>query len=704
MMPRLTLWAATTAFACSSLLLNAQAPGGFGCGTDQARAQLLLADPGLAHAEALYESGLQTYLQAKAGLRDDGDTVIYHIPIVFHILYDPTSLTDNHNLPDQSIYDAVELLNTDYRKRNADTSVICCGFEAIAADSRIQFDLATKDPFGNCSNGVDRVTTQRSSRSGDFSKVSGWPRDHYLNIWVVNGIASPGVAGYAYFPADTQDGLGSLRDGVVILSTSLVSFALVHEIGHYLNLQHVWGSNNDAGAACGDDGVEDTPITKGFNLVCPGPINNDICDPGIHENYQNYMDYSYCSVMYTNGQRDRMRATLNNNIAQRNNLWQPANMAYTGIHGNEITCAPEPDFYTLTPFVCPNTQLQLKANVKRATATYWNWTFEGGNPATSTDQDPFVSFEEPGYHTVTLTAGNDQGENTVSKEYTIRIGANYSEVNGLLDQPFNNINDFWSWPTVNYEDNDTYWGWSDNVGHDAPGCAKLNASLSYNQVQDIFPGNTFSDQDILMTPIMDLQNVSAIQLSFWFAYKTRTNVAADITESLAVEFSIDCGKTWLLKDNITGGELVTAGIGNANYTPQVGDWRQVVLNMSSIVQDDHVRFRFRYKSGLFSNDLFLDDVNISGIVGIAENEQAVTISLFPNPATDHVSINLDLGTARAGTLTMLDVTGRTVHTQAVRKGEKQLDLDLEKLDIPSGIYMVRLENGVGQRTEKLVVR
>ena len=156
--------ASTLACILASSLLLAQAPGGFGCGTDQARSQLLAAQPGLRHAEARHEADLQAYLQAKAGMRDDADTVVYHIPIVFHVLYDPTASSDNHNLPDQDIYDAVALLNTDYRKLNADTSEICCGFNAIAADSRIQFDLATKDPFGNCSNGVDRVTTQRSSR------------------------------------------------------------------------------------------------------------------------------------------------------------------------------------------------------------------------------------------------------------------------------------------------------------------------------------------------------------------------------------------------------------------------------------------------------------------------------------------------------------------------------------------------------------
>ncbi|MEO5585030.1 MAG: M43 family zinc metalloprotease, partial [Flavobacteriales bacterium] len=379
------------------------------CGFEEARQVLISENPELLHQAAEYELGLQAYLQARAGLRDDDDTVVYHIPIVFHILYDPTTGTDAHNVSDATIYNAVNQLNIRYRKQNADTSEICCGFDAIAADARLQFDLATKDPFGNCTNGIDRITTQRATGAQDYSKLNPWFRDHYMNIWVCNTINTPLVAGYSNYPSDVQGDIGALRDGVMIQSTSLVSFALTHEIGHYLNLQHVWGNTNDPGVACGDDDVADTPITKGYNLFCPGPDNCSICDPNIQENYQNYMDYSYCSVMYTKGQRDRMRASLNSDVSGRRTLWQDANHVYTGIGGNEVTCGPQADFYALDEFVCQGTAVRFKDNSKRATATSWAWTFDGGNPATSTEQNPIVTFDEPGIHAVTLTAGNDFG-------------------------------------------------------------------------------------------------------------------------------------------------------------------------------------------------------------------------------------------------------------------------------------------------------
>lgn len=875
------------------------------------------ANPDLLRQEAEYENGLQAYLKAMDGQRDGDDTTTYVLPLVFHILYDPTQLDDQHNVSDQVIYDQVAQLNLDYSAANSDLDQVCCGFSSRVGNAKVRWELATKDPYGRCTNGIDRITSLRSTNSGNFGKLDPWFRDHYVNVWVIRNFSPiPGggtLLGFSQLPADVQDQSGSLRDGVMLIWNSLSTFGndattLTHELGHYLNLQHTWGSTNSPTVACGDDGVADTPETKGHNSCnVPGDLYDSFCsltgldtayvfsgvttstgttdptptpslaldttgigmayssfsamgvsdnssvdgafsfsqwptgsangdslfaqftgaintsqyyeftitpqlgysapitgisfkvdrsadgprtfavrtsisgfntnltgtvttsetvlalngpntfyfkrdttglpstanftasyinvvdpitfriyawnaeDPngtfsvdtvqvkgnyGAIENVQNYMEYSGCSHMFTHGQTDRMRATLAMPVSGRNNLYTADNQFYSGINGNQVACVPEADFYTRTPFVCPNTQVQFKANVKRATATSWNWTFAGGTPATSTEENPFVSFETPGYHDVTLTAGNDEGENTVTKSSEIWIGANYSEVNGLLNEGFDSNNSLWNWPIVNYESNSSIWAWTGAAGHNAPGCAKLNASATYDQVQDIFSSGTefLHDQDLLMTPIMDLTYVSGIQLSFWFAYKTRTSITADITESLEISYSTDCGKTWLMRDNLSGGELITAGIGNANYIPEAGDWRQLVLSMPSVVQTDHVRFRFRYTSGLFSNDLFIDDVQVTGIVGIDELAQSGSMTLFPNPATDHLSITIDLASTSTAELSILDVTGRKAFSQHVGAGNSQLDLDLGRLGISRGVYMVRLDSGSGQRTEKLVVR
>lgn len=126
--------------------------------------------------------------------------------------------------------------------------------------------------------------------------------------------------------------------GSIGTGNNFVSRVLTHETGHWLNLQHVWGSTNNPGVACGDDGVGDTPLTKGFTNC--NLSNAIICTPGIKENIQNYMEYSYCCKMFTQGQRSRMHNALNSNVAGRDNLSSNANLIATGVINPTLNCTP----------------------------------------------------------------------------------------------------------------------------------------------------------------------------------------------------------------------------------------------------------------------------------------------------------------------------------------------------------------------------
>ncbi|MCE3259917.1 MAG: domain containing protein, partial [Bacteroidetes bacterium] len=172
---------------------------------------------------------------------------IYTIPVVFHIMHTGGS----ENISDAQVQDAVNILSRDYQKLNPDTNVVVNAFKNIIGDAQIEFRLAKKDPNGNCTNGIIRhYDTKTDWVSGNLSYYAySWPRQNYLNIYVVKSISS-GAAGYTYLPGS---GVPAAQDAIVILSTYVgsigtgnvgLSRALTHEVGHWLNLPHVWGGTN----------------------------------------------------------------------------------------------------------------------------------------------------------------------------------------------------------------------------------------------------------------------------------------------------------------------------------------------------------------------------------------------------------------------------------------------------------------------------
>src|SRR6218665_158105 len=240
------------------------------CGATEATQKLYAQHPELVAAEAAYEAEIQNLIHNATPEQRDGTTV-YVIPIVFHIIHQ----NGPENIPDANIFDQVAILNRDYRKLNADTATVVDAMKPLIADSYVELRLRQIDPNGNCTNGIDRIYSHKTNSADDYSKLNGWPRDKYLNVWTVKTIGDAGVAGYAYYPSAVSgplfpvDGVLILHDYIGSLSPSSASHsrALTHEIGHYLNLQHTWGNTNDPNVACGDDQVTDTPPTKG-HVAC----------------------------------------------------------------------------------------------------------------------------------------------------------------------------------------------------------------------------------------------------------------------------------------------------------------------------------------------------------------------------------------------------------------------------------------------------
>lgn len=271
------------------------------------------------------EQRTQMWIAQKASNKQTGAVVT--IPVVVHVVYNAT----NENISAAQIQSQIDVLNADFRKLNADTLPSTHPFASVTADTKVQFCLASLDPNGNATDGITRTFTTTTSFTGNgdekFTSNGGhdnWDPTKYLNIWVCNADAS-GLLGYATFPTDLA--INPSEDGVVInvfsfgtigtagtngYSTFADGRTATHEIGHWLNLFHIWGDNT-----CGDDLVSDTEIAQTANFGCPTfPHNaNGTCGAGINgEMYMNYMDYvdDGCMNMFTAGQSIRIDAALNN--------------------------------------------------------------------------------------------------------------------------------------------------------------------------------------------------------------------------------------------------------------------------------------------------------------------------------------------------------------------------------------------------------
>lgn len=273
---------------------------------------------------------------------------VYQIPVVFHMVYN----TSDESLPEEVFLSQLEVLNADFRRTNDDALNTREIFLPLAADAEIEFVLASVDPQGNPTNGINYVQTDREGFELDifsqentldevkFSATGGvdaWDTQHYVNIWVCN-ILDTGFGqlfGLAYPPtgAPTFAGLiDTVEDdvaGIILHYTVIgnnnpaadedgVEFnnngrTLTHEMGHYLGLRHIWGDGFFNGCAV-DDGISDTPNQNAAtNYNCDFSLNT--CDEGasdMPDMVENYMDYNEddCYNMFTIEQVAMMRFCL----------------------------------------------------------------------------------------------------------------------------------------------------------------------------------------------------------------------------------------------------------------------------------------------------------------------------------------------------------------------------------------------------------
>jgi len=258
------------------------------------------------------------------------------IPVVVHVVWN--TMDSTQNISDAQIQSQIDVLNNDFRKLNADTSIVPAVFQSVMADTEIEFCLAQTAPDGTFTTGINRIETT-INQIGNFDSTLWnveaplWDTASYLNIYVCEVTDGGWVLGYATQPSNSYDGLdGCVIDyryfGTIGTATTNPAFnlgrSLTREVARYLNLLPIWGING--GGCSQDDLVADTPDQDGPNYGCNV---HPVASCGSNNMFMNYMDYGddSCVVMFTDGQRLRMQAALN---GPRANL----------MNSNVLTCEP----------------------------------------------------------------------------------------------------------------------------------------------------------------------------------------------------------------------------------------------------------------------------------------------------------------------------------------------------------------------------
>ncbi len=281
------------------------------CGAMAAHFRLLEIDAGFRARQRRLEKSTQRLAHTR-----ERRSAPARIPVVVHVVWRMPA----ENLSLRQIEGQIAVLNRDFRAQGPDRRQVPGVWQGLVADAGIEFELASRDPAGRASDGVTRTQTQRESfGTGDSVKAAktgganGWPSDRYLNLWVCT--LAEGLLGYAQFPGGPKR-----TDGVVITGSAFGTSGsarppfdrgrtAVHEIGHWLNLRHIWGDTEECS---GSDLVADTPNAAGPNYGKPSFPHVSCANGPSGDMFMNFMDYvdDAAMLLFTPQQVARMRATL----------------------------------------------------------------------------------------------------------------------------------------------------------------------------------------------------------------------------------------------------------------------------------------------------------------------------------------------------------------------------------------------------------
>ncbi len=683
------------------------------CGTHEHHEYLKQTRPGYEKDFNDYNQAIQEYLNSNASKMNS--MVPITVPVVMHIVYQNAT----ENLADQRAIDQLQVLNNDFQRHNVDTA-IGSAFYNVAGRTNIQFCLAQRDPNGNPTTGiVHKSTTVATFSTNDAVKKTAqggddaWDPTKYVNIWICD--LGTQLLGYGEFPTGTISQTFGLVLNYRYTGTTGASAPFnkgrtgTHEFGHCFNLFHIWG--DDGGACTGSDQCSDTPNQASENYGCPTLPLTDACTttaPGVM--CMNYMDYvdDACMVMFSAQQAARMTAVVSTapyNILQSSNGCTPVNLvnldasifAVTSPTGNLCSTTFTPNVTLKNMGSTALTSCTINYKVDNGAVSTYAWTGNLASLATTVVTLPSIT-STVGTHTLTVytsnpnagvdgNATNDQSTST----FTI-IGA--SGLNLPFAEGFEGTAFVPSgWVLNNPNANDT---WVRTTAAKKSGVA--SASM------DNFTNPISGERDEMITPAINLTTQSSPQLTFQVAYQLYTNPVPTQTyaDTLEVLISSDCGQTYTSIYKKFGATLTTAtpNYSTTQFVPTAAQWRQETVSLAPYATVPNAYFKFRNGSG-YENMLYLDDINIAGVVGLNQASVAPTVEIWPNPSQGMISLNIANAVTENATVTVYNIVGETAISTVIKNANGVYTLDLSTL--ANGVYNLEVKTDNAKTTKKIVI-
>lgn len=592
-----------------------------------------------------FESWLAPKIEKFLAIQNENTELVLTIPVVVHVIHNNKAYGIEENILDEQILSQIQVLNQDLR-RIAGTP----GFNnnPVGADVKIEFCMAQRDPQGNISNGINRVSLSGSGNNGwEFNDVetivkpqTQWNPNDYFNIWVVDGITLFGffeILGYAQFPTNsTLNGLDmgssilSSTDGVVIGHKYFGSSAIfaggtydstendgrtaTHEVGHWLGLRHIWGDTEE----CFDEGdyCNDTPPANAPNQTC-----TLILSCGSFNMIENYMDYTPagCQNIFTLDQKARIRTVMQNaprrlQLLNSEGCFAPQTYNYDlEIKADSLGGGCSNTFNPVIKLINKGTTTTITSAVityslnNGANQTY-NWT---GNLLPT--EEVFVTLPQVTFPIGTYTA----------------IFELTSINNGMDDYTFNN---------------------------------KKYATFETNEAE-IF--NTSTIQVSITTDeygeetTWTLTNSSGMIVASGGPYESEQT----FNQTISVENN-ECYE-FIIIDDFADGMCCEFGEGSYSVTTSNG---QVIANGGNF--EDSERTTFGINMTMSTHDFILKN-----------------ISLYPNPAQNQISINVKNGTSWPSNIEILNTLGQKIMSKNINDTN---DLTLDVYSLSNGIYFIRM--------------